>query len=79
MNFLTPDTFTDSLARLTGDEQKAGKRSTNPVLKVRPRSLTLGTGGVEWQGTESDGVWRRWCDSGRRAASHVVSLPGDMA
>jgi hypothetical protein len=25
MNFLTPDTFTDSLARLTGDEQKAVK------------------------------------------------------
>ena len=25
MNVLTPDTFTDSLARLTGDEQKAVK------------------------------------------------------
>ena len=25
MNFLTSDTFTDSLARLTGDEQKAVK------------------------------------------------------
>lgn len=35
MNFLIADTFTDSLARLTGDEQKAVK-TTAFDLQVNP-------------------------------------------
>jgi len=37
MNFLIADTFTDSLARLTGDEQKAVK-STAFDLQIDPAS-----------------------------------------
>ncbi len=66
-------------AETRGAYWHASKRSTNPVLKVRPRSLTLGNGGVEWRETESDGAWPDWCDSGRGAASRDTRLRGDMA
>ena len=40
MNFRIADTFTDSLARLTGDEQKAVK-TTAFDLQVNPASPAL--------------------------------------
>ena len=40
MNFLIADTFTDSLARLTGDEQKATK-TTAFDLQINPATPSL--------------------------------------
>ena len=44
MNFLTPDTFTDSLARLTGDEQKAVKTTAFDLQMTRRRRVRAFTG-----------------------------------
>ena len=40
MNFLIADTFTDSLAKLTGDEQKAAK-TTAFDLQLNPASPSM--------------------------------------
>ena len=55
MEFPIADTFTDSLARLTGDEQKAVKTTAfdlqlnpaNPGMSPRPRSRTATGSGSE--------------------------------
>jgi hypothetical protein len=54
MNFLISDTFTDSLARLTGDEQKAVK-TTAFDLQMDPAAPGLSFHRLERRRTSASG------------------------
>jgi len=54
MAFRAADTFTDSLARLTGDDQKAVKSTDSRILRVSPNPnlMYIRTFGEAWPDAE---------------------------